>query len=119
MACLVIVILLAYIEITLAAGATADIKTVTERKEQETQRKKDQLSGVLNAASDGIVVVKSRKRHVGDEEMGRTREHGLPSILFCNTKSITLFGHNFSQTQTGGAPEERAQIALDEPRFTP
>ena len=208
MACLVIVILLAYIEITLAAGATADIKTVTEmklwsfqlfltnvifcmllspslgvtaiyilehciaivllvskktgmedaeeadqlliylpfaalcsfgiftilhrrelkrflqqrkseRKEQETQRKKDQLSGVLNAASDGIVVVKSRKRHVGDEETGRTREHGLPSILFCNTKSITLFGHNFSQTQTGGAPEEQAQIALDEPRFTP
>lgn len=72
-----------------------------------------QLSQVLNSQSDAIVVVRATNKTPLDQySVPETQEQ---SVLFCNSKSVELFGYDLSLSKS--IPGDRHENRLNEPSF--
>ena len=77
-------------------------------QEQKAVRKERQVSDVLNAQSDAIVVIQSHEQAAAeaDREAGHLGS-GILKFLFSNSKSVRLFGFNLMVPDTSSAPADK------------
>ena len=98
---------------------TRELRWFFEKK--ASVEKQEQLTRILDCQSDAIIVVNTDGVHqIESEQEGPLMyTNELPKFLFCNSKSVELFGENLGDLSTASSESsrDRSTQLLELPQF--